>query len=140
MLELAAAAPAGELVSGDRIARAQGLPVKYLENILGELRRARLVESQRGQEGGYRLADAASAITLADIIRAVDGPLAGIRGEPPEEVTYPGVAAGLQEVWIALRANMRAVLEHVSLADVVSGHMPAAVRRLIRDPDAWLRR
>jgi Rrf2 family protein len=139
LLELAAADP-NETIRGDRIARAQGIPLKYLENILGELRRARLVVSHRGQEGGYRLARPAAEITLADVIRAIDGPLAGVRGDPPESVTYPGAAAGLREVWIALRANMRAVLERISLADVVAGRMPAPVRRLLRDPDAWQRR
>jgi len=140
LLELAATPPDGGLVTGDRIAHAQGIPVKYLENILGELRRARLVESSRGQEGGYRLARAASTITLADVIRAIDGPLAGIRDDPPERVEYPGVAAGLRDVWIALRASMRAVLERVTLADVVNGRLPAPVRKLLRDPDAWTRR
>jgi Rrf2 family protein len=96
--------------------------------------------SHRGQEGGYRLARPAAEITLADVIRAIDGPLAGVRGDPPESVTYPGAAAGLREVWIALRANMRAVLERISLADVVAGRLPAPVRRLLRDPDAWQRR
>jgi Rrf2 family protein len=139
LLELAAADPA-ETVRGDRIAKAQGIPVKYLENILGELRRARLVVSHRGQEGGYRLGRAASAISLADIIRAIDGPLAGVRGDPPEDVEYPGAAANLRDVWVALRASMRSVLEQTTLADVVSGRLPATVRKLLRDPDAWQRR
>jgi Rrf2 family protein len=139
LLELAAAGP-DTTVRGDRIAQAQGIPLKYLENILSELRRTRLVSSQRGQEGGYRLARPAAAISLADIIRAIDGPLAGVRGEPPESVTYPGAASSLRDVWVAVRANMRAVLERVTLADVVSGRLPASVRKLLRDPDAWQRR
>lgn len=138
-MELAAADPS-TAVHGERIATAQHIPAKYLENILGELRRGRLVISHRGQEGGYRLARPAAEITLADVIRAIDGPLAGVRDDPPESVTYPGVAAGLRDVWVALRANMRAVLEHVTLADVVSGRLPAPVRRLLRNPDAWERR
>jgi Rrf2 family protein len=139
LVELAAS-PEGALVRGERIATAQGIPLKYLENLLGELRRARLVDSHRGQEGGYRLARRAAEITLADVIRAIDGPLAGIRGEPPESVAYPGAAAAMRDVWVALRANMRAVLEHVTLADVAGGRLPTPVRRLLKDAEAWQRR
>ena len=138
LIELAAAGPA--TMRGEQVGTAQHIPVKYLENILAELRRAGLVISHRGQEGGYRLARTASTITLADIIRAIDGPLAGIRGEPPESVTYPGVAAGMRDVWVALRASMRAVLEEVTLSDVAADKLPANVRRLLRDPDVWERR
>ena len=97
------------------------IPAKYLENLLADLRRARLVVSQRGLSGGYRLARPAAAITLADVIRAIDGPLAGVRDAAPEDVTYPGAAASLREVWIALRASMRTVLEATTLADVAAG-------------------
>jgi Rrf2 family protein len=139
LLELAAAEP-DRSVHGDVIATAQGIPFRYLENILAELRRARLVESHRGAAGGYRLAKTPRDITLADVIRAIDGPLAGVRGAPPEAVEYPGPAAGLREVWVALRASMRLVLEKVTLADIVEGRLPASVRRHLRDPDAWVRR
>ncbi len=127
-------------VRGDAIAKAQDIPAKYLENLLGELRRARLVSSQRGSNGGYRLARPASSITLADVIRAIDGPLAGVRDAAPEDVAYTGAAASLRDVWIALRANMRAVLETTTLADVASGRLPRHVRALLRDPSAWVRR
>jgi Rrf2 family protein len=139
LVELAAAGP--DLpVRADAIARAQSIPSKYLENLLVDLRRARLVASQRGINGGYRLARAASAITLADVIRAIDGPLAGVRDDAPEDVTYPGVAAPLRDVWVALRASMRTVLEAVSLEDVATGQLPKPVRRRLRDPGAWSRR
>jgi Rrf2 family protein len=139
LVELAAAGPAASL-RGDAIATAQGIPVKYLENLLADLRRARLVTSQRGLRGGYRLAKPAASITLADVIRAIDGPLAGVRDEAPEDVTYPGVAASLRDVWVALRASMRTVLEAVTLADVAAGRLPAPVRRRLQDPGAWSRR
>ena len=139
LIELAAAAPDASL-RGDAIATAQAIPTKYLENLLADLRRARLVTSQRGVRGGYRLARPASGITLADAIRAIDGPLAGVRGEAPEDVIYPGAASPLREVWVALRASMRTVLEAVTLADVAEGRLPAVVRRRLEDPGAWTRR
>jgi Rrf2 family protein len=139
LLELSAADGSSPL-RADAIARAQAIPAKYLENLLAELRRARLVVSQRGLQGGYRLARPASAITLADVIRAIEGPLAGVRDLAPEDVTYDGVATSLREVWIALRASMRTVLEVTTLADVASGRLPASVTKLLKDPDAWRRR
>ena len=124
----------------DTIARAQNIPSKYLENLLAELRRARLIVSQRGLQGGYRLARPASAISLADVMRAIEGPLAGVRDLAPEDVAYEGAAASLREVWIALRASMRTVLETTTLADVAAGRLPTSVRKLLDDPDAWTRR
>ena len=128
MAELAAA-PAGQ-VKGERIATAQGIPLKFLENILTELRRAELVATQRGAEGGYRLARPADEISLADVIRAVDGPLANVRGERPDTVTYVGPAKPLHDVWLAVRANLRAVLETVTLADLAAGRLPDEVAGL----------
>lgn len=139
LIELAAA-EGGSHVRGESIARAQSIPAKYLENLLADLRRARLIGSQRGLQGGYRLARPASSITLADVIRAIDGPLAGVRDAAPEDVSYPGAAASLRDVWVALRASMRAVLETTTLADVAAGRLPASVRRLLRNPEAWTRR
>ena len=139
LVELAAAGP-DRPVRADAIARGQAIPSKYLENLLVDLRRARLVASQRGVNGGYRLARPASAITLADVIRAIDGPLAGVRDDAPEDVTYPGVAAPLRDVWVALRASMRTVLEAVTLADVATARLPPAVRPRQQDPGAWSRR
>jgi Rrf2 family protein len=139
LLELAAAGP-DTPVRADAIAHAQAIPSKYLENLLADLRRARLIASQRGLHGGYRLSRPAASIALADVIRAIDGPLAGVRDDAPEDVAYPGAAASLREVWIALRASMRGVLEATSLADVATGKLPAAVRKLLRDPEAWTRR
>jgi Rrf2 family protein len=136
-IELAAAAEGP--VKGERIAQAQEIPLKFLENILGELRNAGLVRSQRGVEGGYWLALPAEEITIADVIRAVEGPIANVRGERPESVEYAGSAARLREIWIAVRANLRAVLEHVTLADLARGELPDQVSELTADPDAWSR-
>src|SRR6476659_2971993 len=115
-IELAAAEGEGH-VKGERIAQAQEVPLKFLENILGDLRHAGLVRSQRGAEGGYWLARPAAEITLAEIIRAVEGPLAYVRGTRPEALAYRGAAEGLRDVWVALRASLRGVLESVTLAD-----------------------
>ena len=135
-IELAAAEGEGH-VKGERIAQAQEVPLKFLENILGDLRHAGLVRSQRGAEGGYWLARPAAEITLAEIIRAVEGPLANVRGVRPDAVEYQGAAEPLKEVWIAVRASLRSVLEAVTLAGVASGELPEAVRELVADPEAW---
>jgi Rrf2 family protein len=127
-------------VKAEALARAQEIPVKFLENILQGLRQAGLVESRRGPDGGHLLARPAADVALADIIRAIDGPLAGISGRRPEEVTFPGPAQPLGEVWIAVRASLRRVLEGVSLADVVAGEMPPQIAELTADPGAWDRR
>ena len=134
-VELAAA---GEMTTAEQIADAQGIPLNFLENILRDLRRAGLVESRRGQAGGYVLARPAESITLADVIRAVEGPLANVRGYRSEEVEYGGSAAPLREVWVAVRASLRSVLESVTLADVAAGELPESVVRLTADGDAWL--
>ena len=123
-------------VRGEDIAEAQGIPLKFLENILIELRHAGLVRSQRGREGGYWLAVPANEIAIADIVRIVEGPLADVRGMPPEEVHYKGPAEALEGVWIAVRANLRAVLETVTVADVATGALPRSVLELALDPDA----
>jgi Rrf2 family protein len=124
-------------VTATQLAETQQIPPKFLENILSQLRRSGLVRSQRGPDGGYWLAQPAERISLADIIRAVDGPLVGVRGERPEHLGYSGAARALQEVWIALRASERAILEEVSLADVAAGKLPASVQKLAEDPAAW---
>jgi len=136
--ELAAAG--GGPLKGDALASAQAIPPKFLENILADLRHARLVRSQRGSDGGYWLAQPAEEISLADVIRAVEGPLASVRGEAPEDVEYPGAAKDLQDIWIAVRASVRAVVEHVTLADLAAGDLPGEIRRLGEDPDARIRR
>ena len=123
-LELAAA-PDEKPVKGERIATAQAIPLRFLENILMQLRHAGLVDSRRGAEGGYRLARPAAEVTLADVIRAIDGPLAGVSGVRPEALGFGGVAEPMRDVWIAVRASLRGVLEQVTLADVVSGELPA---------------
>jgi Rrf2 family protein len=139
LVELAAAAGTGP-VKGEVIAAAQCIPLKFTENILSNLRRAGIVASQRGAVGGYWLKVPAEAITIADVIRHVEGALADVRGEPPEEVVYQGAAAALQDVWIATRATLRSVLEVVTIADVAAGTLPDVVRRLASDPDARTRR
>ncbi len=127
-------------VKAERIATAQGIPVNFLENILGELRHAGLVRSQRGAEGGFRLAKPPAQITVADVIRAVEGPLASVRGGPPEEATYEGAATALLRVWIAVRHNLREVVEKVTLADLAGGRLPARIDKLADDPEAWVTR
>ena len=136
--ELAAAG--GGPVKGEALATAQSIPQKFLENILSDLRQAGIVRSQRGAEGGYWLARPAEEVSVADVIRAVDGPLASVRGQRPEDVEYIGTAEPLQKVWIAVRASVRSVTEHVTLADLVSGDLPPEVTGLIADPEAWRRR
>jgi Rrf2 family protein len=125
-------------LKAEEIARGQGIPLKFLENILVELRKDGLVSSQRGAEGGYRLARPPKELTAAAVIRAVDGPLAEVRGIRPEDARYEGPAEHLREVWVAVRASLRAVLESVTLADIVDGHLPRKVERLTADPEAWL--
>ena len=136
MVELAAAGDGP--VKADRISQTQGIPVKFLENIMSDLRNAGLVRSQRGADGGYWLARSPEEINLAQVIRAVDGPLASVRGHRSEEVAYEGSAEALRDVWIAVRASLRRVLEAVTLADVARGELPAEVTDLIADAEAWL--
>jgi Rrf2 family protein len=125
-------------MKGEALSQAQGIPLKFLENILGEMKHAGLVRSQRGADGGYWLARSADEITIADVIRAVEGPLASVRGEAPEAVTYGGNAAALGKLWVAVRANLRAVLEEVTVADVASGELPGIVDEITSDPAAWV--
>ncbi|WP_067178605.1 RrF2 family transcriptional regulator [Microtetraspora niveoalba] len=131
-----AAAGEGPTTVGE-LAKGQEMPPKYLENILLQMRRAGLVRGQRGPEGGYVLARPADQISLADVIRAVDGPLANVRGERPEHVGYTGAAEALQRVWIALRASERAILEEVTLEQIAKGELPERVTELASDPSAW---
>ena len=138
LLELAVAEDGP--VKGERLAQAQAIPLKFLENILTDLRHAGIVRAQRGAEGGYWLARPADRITLGEVIRAVDGPLASVRGEAPEDVAYDGAAENLRTVWVALRASMRSVVDEITLADVVADRLPARVRRLTEPPEAWSRR
>jgi Rrf2 family protein len=138
MLELAAHGP--ELVKANLLISHQQLPQKFVEAILAELRRADLVRSQRGAEGGYALARPPSKITLGSIIRAVDGPLAEIRGLRPHETAYQGAAQHLPDVWVAVRASLRKVLDDTTLAQVLTGNLPAHVQRMVNAPDAWLPR
>ena len=121
----------------DQLSAAQHIPNKYLESILGELRRDGLLRSQRGPDGGYRLARPADAISIADVIRALDGELANVRGSRPENLEYTGAAESLQQVWIALRASERQILEGVSLAHVARKELPELVAGLVANPAAW---
>jgi Rrf2 family protein len=136
-VELAAA---GEMVTAVEVAEAQSIPLNFLENILRDLRRAGLVESRRGQQGGYVLARPAEEISIADVIRAVEGPLANVRGLSPDQLDYEGTAAKLRDVWVALRASVRNVLEQVTLADVARGELPQHIEELTKEADAWVRR
>ncbi|HKU58926.1 MAG TPA: Rrf2 family transcriptional regulator [Gaiellaceae bacterium] len=134
-VELAAAGDGP--VKGDSIAQRQQIPSNFLENILADLRNSGIVASRRGAEGGYWLAKPADEVSLADVIRAVDGPLANVRGVRSEQLEYVGSAARLLDVWVAVRASLRGVLEQVTLADVASGRLPASVAQLAANPDAW---
>ena len=135
-----AAAEQGVNVKAEAIAEAQAIPRKLLDNILQGMRQAGLIESRRGPDGGHQLAKPAAEIAIADIIRAIDGPLANVGGRFPEDVQPPGAAAPLQEMWIAVRASLREVLEETTLADVAAGELPARVRELSALPGAWERR
>jgi Rrf2 family protein len=136
MVELAATVEE-KPIKAERIATAQDIPLNFLENILGELRHAGLVRSHRGAEGGFRLARDPHKISVADVIRAVDGPLASVRGAPPEESEYRGASETLPRVWIAVRASLRRVVEHVTVADIALGKIPKAIDKLADDPDVW---
>jgi Rrf2 family protein len=124
-------------VTAETVAVAQGIPLKYLLNILSELKHARIIQSRRGAEGGFQLARPADKITLAEVIRAVEGPLANVHEVRPEEIIYRGPAEPLREVWIAVRASLRAVLEQVTVADLANDTLPESVRQMALDPDAW---
>ena len=124
-------------VKGEVVATAQDIPLKFPENILLDMKQAGLIRSRRGPVGGYWLAKPGAEIMVADVIRAVEGPLATVRGDRPEELDYHGASGPLQDVWVALRANIRAVLEEVSLADIVDKSLPKPVVALTRDPAAW---
>jgi Rrf2 family protein len=126
----------GGTVKRERIADAQGIPAPFLENILLQLKRAEIVDAQRGAEGGFRLARPASEISVADVIRAVSGPMATVRGVRPQAVDYAGSAEPLRDLWLAVRASLRGVLENVTLADLASGKLPARIRKLAEAPGA----
>jgi Rrf2 family protein len=134
-VELAAVAPAS--LTSDRIAQAQGIPARFLQAILGDLQHARLVTSQRGREGGYRLALPPSEVSIARVMRVEQGFLAEVHGQRPEDVEYPGAAEPLAQVWVAAREAYRRVLENVTLADVVAGKMPPQVAEMIELESAW---
>lgn len=134
-LGLAVAYPG--VTSAQALADAQDMPYKFLEAILADLRRAGLVQGIRGPEGGYLLKRPPAEVTVGEVLRAVDGPLAGVRGQRPEETTYGGAATHLPELWIAVRAALRSVVDEVTLAQLASGRLPARVRRLTATPEAW---
>jgi Rrf2 family protein len=137
---LALAATDSATVTGQLLAVQQQLPLKFLEAILADLRRAGLVRTRRGPIGGYTLARPAELITVGEVVRAVDGPLAVVRGERPEQAVYEGAAEHLQTLWVALRAAVRDVLDEVTLAQLLSGRMPEHIRNLVASPEAWTSR
>lgn len=138
VVELAAREP--HPATRGELAEAQDIPGKFLEAILSDLRRSGIVESLRGKAGGYQLAREPKSIPLADIIRATEGPLAAVRSKPPEDTAYPEAAAGLTDVWVAVRASLREVLEVTTVADVVSRELPPHVQELLERPESWVRR
>jgi Rrf2 family protein len=125
-------------VKAQLIATEEEIPLKFLLNILGDLKRAGIVRATRGVNGGYQLARPPAKVTLAEIIRAVEGPLANVHESRPEELTYAGPSEALRDVWIAVRASLRSVLEHVTVADLAAGKLPRAVTSLSKKPDAWV--
>lgn len=137
VVEMAAVGADGQLVKAEAVADAQHIPLRFLLSILNELRHAGIVDSRRGAEGGYRLAKPAYAIAIADVIRAIDGPLANVAGTRPDALELTGSAAPLRDVWVSLRSSIREVLEHVTVADVVNGNLPADVLARTRSRDAW---
>ena len=136
-LELAAS-PDGKPVKGTKLAEAQDIPLQFLEHILLDLKHHGLVKTKRGARGGYWLAEPAEEVTVADVIRAVEGPLANIHDLAPEETAYEGPATRLRDVWIAVRQNLREVLEQVTLAEVAAGKLPTSVTSLLDEPEAWV--
>ena len=142
-VELAAAQEredGGKPVKAEAIARAQEIPLKFLENILQGLRQVGIVDSRRGPDGGHLLARPAAQISIADVIRAIDGPLAEVGGRRPDELEFIGSAVPMKEIWIAVRSTLRGLLEDVSLADVAAGTLPDHVAALTADPRAWAKR
>jgi Rrf2 family protein len=127
-------------VKGNDLATAQDIPLQFLEHILLELKHAGIVRARRGAKGGYWLARPADEVTIADVVRAVEGPIAHVQSTPPESIEYRGNSEHLQEVWIAVRANLRAVLEETTLANLVSGELPSVVSELAASPDSWAAR
>jgi len=127
----------GRAVTRDQMATSQDIPIAFLENILLELKRGGIVRSVRGQQGGFRLARPADQISVADVIRTLEGPLASVRGLRPEELEYGGAARALPTVWVALRFRLREVLEGVTVADIVAGQLPPAIQELAAPPEAW---
>ncbi|HYH61534.1 MAG TPA: Rrf2 family transcriptional regulator [Solirubrobacterales bacterium] len=138
-LELAAAED-GEPVKGGYLAKSQGIPLQFLEHILLEMKHARLIQARRGARGGYWLARPAADITVADVIRAVEGPLANIHESAPEDLHYEGAAERLRDVWVAVRHNIRAVLETVTLDELAAGNLPWQIDAMLNDPQTWLKR
>jgi Rrf2 family protein len=138
-LELAAS-PEGEPIKGEQLAERQGIPLQFLEHILLELKHARLIRAKRGYKGGYWLDRPPEEISIADVIRAVEGPLANIHESAPEDLHYAGPAERLRDVWVAVRANLRGVLESITLAEVAAGHLPWRIDAILNDPEAWIKR
>jgi Rrf2 family protein len=139
LVELAASGN-GAPVTAERLAEAQAIPQKFLQNILLELRRAGIVASHRGPEGGHVLARPADQITVADVIRAVDGPLGSVAGRAPEDMEYQGSTMRLRDTWVAVRASVRTVLEGITVADIAGDTLPASISGLLDGSDAWVRR
>jgi len=124
-------------VKGERLAEAQDIPLQFLEHILLELKHQGIIRARRGAKGGYWLARPADEVSIADVVRAVEGPIADVQSTPPEAIQYRGNAEKLRDVWVAVRASLRSVLEEVTLADLVSGELPAIVGELTAAPEAW---
>jgi Rrf2 family protein len=134
---LVSLAVADDSRSAEQLAEEQQLPPKFLGAILSDLRRAGLVHSHRGAGGGFHLMKPAEDITVATVLRVLGGPMAGVRGQRPEDLHYEGTAAPLQQVWVAVRRSLRDVLEHVTIADIAKNELPVEVTSRTTDPDSW---
>ena len=140
VIEIAVASAKGLRISADEISRRHDIPGKFLEGILTDLRKSNLILSHRGAGGGYELAHDSDSITIADLVRALDGPLAAVKGSAPESVKYKGATSHLTDVWIATRVALRDVLENISISDVISGDYSAGITKMLKEKDAWKRR
>lgn len=138
--QIAVSTDTGERISAEAIARRHKIPYKFLEGILAQLKAAELLVSHRGNAGGYELARHAADITIADVVRAIDGPLASVRDQAPEAARYAPPISNLTKIWIATRVALREVLEEITLQDLITDKFPSAIARRIDRPDAWRRR
>jgi len=140
ILEIAASDKRKKRMKADEISEKHDIPMKFLESILSDLKKADLIIGHRGNSGGYNLSRSADEIAIADVVRAIDGPLASVRGMAPEKASYKGEISGLTKVWIATRVALREVLEEMTLADILDDDFPNPIAKKLSNKEAWRRR